>query len=188
MIPSLLAVASLALVPPGAVEVGAFARPGPEAAAFRTLAAISPTWDSPGLDASGSMPIGNGTLGANVWVEANGDLVLLVGHTDAFSECERLLKLGRVRISCDPPIDVTRGFTRSQPLTAAELAAVYPLAALRLCVNGCTWTARTATDPSEYGLSRMAFTWPVIRALAQVDPDEVQDRLLRTDAIISEEP
>lgn len=85
-------------------------------------------------------------------------------------------------------VDVTRGFTRSQPLTAAELAAVYPLAALRLCVNGCTWTARTATDPSEYGLSRMAFTWPVIRALAQVDPDEVQDRLLRSDAIISEEP
>jgi hypothetical protein len=26
-------------------------------------------WDSPSRDASGSMPIGNGDLGANVWVE-----------------------------------------------------------------------------------------------------------------------
>jgi hypothetical protein len=135
MIPSLLAVASLALIPPDAVEVGAFARPGPEAAALRTLAGISPTWDSPGLDAAGSMPIGNGTLGANVWVEANGDLVLLVGHTDAFSECERLLKLGRVRISCDPPIDVTRGFSQRLDLERGTITVEADGATLETLVD-----------------------------------------------------
>lgn len=36
-------------------------------------------WDSPSRDSSGSMPLGNGDIGANVWVEENGDLVFYVG-------------------------------------------------------------------------------------------------------------
>ena len=71
------------------------------------LARHDVVWTSPGLSAAGSMPLGNGALGANVWVEANGDLLLLLSHTDSFSECERLLKLGRVRIACQPPLDVS---------------------------------------------------------------------------------
>ena len=34
-------------------------------------------WDTPSGDSRGSMPLGNGDLGANVWVEPSGDLVLL---------------------------------------------------------------------------------------------------------------
>ena len=59
-------------------------------------------WTTPSADASASMPIGNGTLGANVWVEKNGDLVLLLSRTDAWSETDRLLKLGRVRVRLEP--------------------------------------------------------------------------------------
>lgn len=70
------------------------------------------TWGTPGGNAAGSVPIGNGSLGANVWVEESGDLLLLLSHTDSFSEAERLLKLGRVRISFDPPIDVNSGFVQ----------------------------------------------------------------------------
>jgi hypothetical protein len=33
-------------------------------------------WDSPSADYNGSMPIGNGELAANVWVEPTGDLVV----------------------------------------------------------------------------------------------------------------
>ena len=62
------------------------------------------TWTSPSEDARGSMPIGNGDVGANVWVEANGDLLFLLSKTDAWSENCRLLKLGRVRVTCDPPL------------------------------------------------------------------------------------
>jgi len=61
-------------------------------------------WDSPGKDAFGSMPLGNGDIGANVWVEDSGDIVLLPGKTDAFDEFNRLLKLGRVRIKTQPSI------------------------------------------------------------------------------------
>ena len=39
------------------------------------LDAYNVVWDSPSDDQHGSMPIGNGDLAANVWVEPNGDLV-----------------------------------------------------------------------------------------------------------------
>jgi hypothetical protein len=59
-------------------------------------------WDSPSKDAAGSMPIGNGEVGLNVWIEENGDLVFYISRTDAWSECNRLLKLGRVRVRLAP--------------------------------------------------------------------------------------
>jgi alpha-L-fucosidase 2 len=59
-------------------------------------------WDSPSQDHNGSMPIGNGNIGVNTWVEPNGDLLLLMSKTDAWSENCRLLKLGRVRIKLFP--------------------------------------------------------------------------------------
>jgi hypothetical protein len=32
-------------------------------------------WDTPSRDSSGSMPLGNGDIGLNVWVEEEGDLL-----------------------------------------------------------------------------------------------------------------
>jgi Domain of unknown function (DUF5703)/Glycosyl hydrolase family 95 catalytic domain len=60
------------------------------------------TWDSPSTDSSGSMPLGNGHIGLNVWVEGDGDLVFHIGTTDAWSGNARLLKVGRIRVSLDP--------------------------------------------------------------------------------------
>ena len=48
------------------------------------------------------MPIGNGEIGANVWVEENGDLLFYLSKTDAWSENGRLLKLGKVRVALAP--------------------------------------------------------------------------------------
>jgi hypothetical protein len=54
-------------------------------------------------DASGSMPIGNGDFGANVWVEqSTGDLLLLLSKTDAWDENSINLKVGRIRIMMSP--------------------------------------------------------------------------------------
>ncbi len=61
-------------------------------------------WDSPSADSSGSMPLGNGDIGLNLWVEPNGDLVFYLSKTDAWSENNRLLKLGRVRVSLEPSL------------------------------------------------------------------------------------
>ena len=60
------------------------------------------TWTRASRDSTGSMPVGNGDIGLNVWVEEGGDLLFLVGKTDAWSETGRLLKLGRIRVSCTP--------------------------------------------------------------------------------------
>lgn len=67
-------------------------------------------WDSPSKNSSGSMPIGNGDVGLNVWVEENGDLLLLISKTDAWCENSRLLKVGRVRIALSPS-----PFVKGQP-------------------------------------------------------------------------
>lgn len=62
-------------------------------------------WHSPSVDFNGSMPIGNGDIGANVWVEqASGDLILLLAKTDAWDENGTLLKIGRLRVDFDPPV------------------------------------------------------------------------------------
>lgn len=61
-------------------------------------------WDTPSQDSSGSMPLGNGDIGVNVWVEPNGDLVFYLSKTDAWSEINRLLKLGKVRVTLSPPL------------------------------------------------------------------------------------
>ena len=59
-------------------------------------------WDSPSKDATGSMPLCGGNLGLNVWVEGD-DLLFYIGHPDSRIENEKLVKLGRVRISLSPP-------------------------------------------------------------------------------------
>jgi hypothetical protein len=67
-------------------------------------------WDSPSADCHGSMPIGNGDLGANVWVEPSGDICFYLSKTDSWDEHSELLKLGklRVRLTPNPFTNVTR--------------------------------------------------------------------------------
>ena len=43
-------------------------------------------WETPSENETGSMPLGNGDLGLNVWVEPGGDVLLLIGKTDAWDE------------------------------------------------------------------------------------------------------
>ncbi|MDD5707407.1 MAG: DUF5703 domain-containing protein, partial [Kiritimatiellae bacterium] len=48
------------------------------------------------------MPLGNGDVGINVWVEGNGDLLFYVSKVDAFDDRHRLPKLGRIRVHLHP--------------------------------------------------------------------------------------
>ena len=65
------------------------------------LAKYTEVWTRPSKNASGSMPIGNGDIGLNLWCEQDGDLLFYISKTDAWSENAELLKIGRVRISFD---------------------------------------------------------------------------------------
>ena len=63
------------------------------------------TWTTRGAwsahGALGSMPIGTGRTGANVWVDDEG-LRVLISATDSYSELSQLMKIGMVHVQLDP--------------------------------------------------------------------------------------
>jgi hypothetical protein len=72
-----------------------------------TLEQCNVSWDSASDNSSGSMPLGNGDIGLNVWVEAaSGDLLFYISKTDAWGDDVRgdngLIKVGRVRVKVTP--------------------------------------------------------------------------------------
>lgn len=94
------------------------------------------TWTQQGRDYRDSMPIGNGDIGANVWTEQNGDVVLLLGTTDAYTENGELVKLGRVRISTSPALFAGRRFfQRLEPQEGAIEIESGTQGALRIWVD-----------------------------------------------------
>ena len=71
-------------------------------------------WNTPSLHSGGSMPLGNGAMGMNVWVEEGGDLLFYLSRTDAMSEVNRLMKLGRIRVALSPnPFDKGNPFAQT---------------------------------------------------------------------------
>lgn len=61
-------------------------------------------WEGQSENSWGSMPIGNGDIGSNAWVDKKGDLTLIISKTDSHSEIGRLLKIGKIKISFTPNI------------------------------------------------------------------------------------
>lgn len=69
-----------------------------------------------------SMPLGNGDITVNAWVEKGGDLMLYLGKSDAWAESTRLLKAGRVRVRLSPnPFDGTESYVQALRLADGKL-------------------------------------------------------------------
>ncbi len=100
-----------------------------------TLAKYNVLWDSPSADAHGAVPIGNGDVGINAWVEPSGDLVFYVSKTDAWDENGRLCKVGRVRVTFDPPLPVANGFRQELKLREGVIAITAGKSQLDLWVD-----------------------------------------------------
>ena len=84
-------------------------------------------WTEPGVTAYASLPIGNGDLVANVWLnETNGtanssityDIYLLFAKADAYDLTAQRLKVLQSKISFDPPILYTAGQFRESLLVS----------------------------------------------------------------------
>ncbi|MTD52450.1 aminotransferase class III-fold pyridoxal phosphate-dependent enzyme [Amycolatopsis pithecellobii] len=88
---------------------------------------------------------------------------------------EVAIAAGYAMLRKDDPLtaaaEVVAGFHAVVPITAEELAVIYPLAATRLCMNAVTWYRRVAESGSEYGRSRSRHVWPTIRKLTRTPPD-----------------
>ena len=71
--------------------------PAPDA-----LDSYNVVWETPSENYGGSLPLGNGDLGLNVWVEADGDVQFFISKTDAWDDNARLVKVGKVRVHLEP--------------------------------------------------------------------------------------
>ena len=78
-------------------------------------------WNSPSNDARGSMPLGNGDVGVNAWVEPSGDLIFYISKTDAWDENGRLCKIGRVRVKFKPALVIGNGFRQELKLAEGRI-------------------------------------------------------------------
>lgn len=93
-------------------------------------------WDSPSEGGHGSMPIGNGDIGANVWVEQNGDLCFYLSKTDAVDEHARFVKLGKLRVRLSPnPFVKTDGFRQRLDLKNGVICLSAAAADLRFWID-----------------------------------------------------
>ncbi len=84
------------------------------------------SWNVPGPGSAQSMPIGNGDIGLNVWVEQNGELIFYISKTDAWGPDVRgskgLMKIGCVRVSLVPsPLTAGSFFLQTLRLHEGEI-------------------------------------------------------------------
>lgn len=93
-------------------------------------------WYSPSKDFNGSMPLGNGDIGANVWVDQEGDIHLYISKTDSWGGCGRLLKIGKVRVRCEPAL-VSPGsaFQQTLDLESGSIEIYTPDKNLRIYID-----------------------------------------------------
>ena len=107
--------------------------------AMPTLNDYDVVWKSPSTDATGSMPIGNGEVVLNTWVEAkSGDILILIGRTDALSEISRVLKLGQVRVKFTPSPFTQKDFVQHLVLKNGQIKFNGSGDALQLFVDSNT--------------------------------------------------
>jgi alpha-L-fucosidase 2 len=79
-------------------------------------------WTTPSADARGSMPLGNGEIGLNAWMDARGDLSFYIGKTDSWEDNSRLAKVGKVRLRLAPnPIRPGAAFRQELNLPNGEI-------------------------------------------------------------------
>ncbi len=101
----------------------------------RALPDYNISWTAPGLNSQGSMPLGNGDIGINAWVERNGDLLFYLSKTDAWSENGQLLKLGKIRVTLSPKPLVDKSFIQKLKLQQGEILVSYGKTNIRLWID-----------------------------------------------------
>ncbi|MFM2171327.1 MAG: hypothetical protein RI957_1556 [Verrucomicrobiota bacterium] len=87
-----------------------------------TLTDYNEVWTTPSTYSWESMPLGNGETTLNLWVEGNGDLLFYIGRSDAESEANTNIKLGRVRVKLSPnPFATGQPFNQTLDLATGRI-------------------------------------------------------------------
>jgi len=83
-------------------------------------------WDSPSETVGGTMPLGNGEVALNAWIEPSGDLRFYIARTDSWGDNARLLKVGSVRIRVgDGSPERTKTFRQALTVEDGTMSARY---------------------------------------------------------------
>jgi alpha-L-fucosidase 2 len=149
-------------------------------AAFSRLDAYNVVWTSPSESSAGSMPLGNGDIGLNVWVEKNGDLLFYLSKTDAWGDNvagnKGLLKLGRVRVRLAPALSVAEGaFRQTLVLRDAAIEVQGGPTSLRVWVDANRPVVRVEAGGTDKFQMQVGFE--TLRPVADKDtaPDTISE-------------
>ena len=124
------------------------------------LDACNVEFTAPVKDSRGSMPLGNGDIGLNVWTEENGDLLFYIGKTDAWLDNQTmdLVKVARVRVSLSPSPFVGGGrFSQTLKLREGEIVVEGPEGRLRVWVDANAPVIRVETATKSPATTTISF-------------------------------
>ena len=124
-------------------------------------------WTTPSSSVAGSMPLGNGKLGVNVWADATDTVWLLLSHVDALDENTNLDKLGRVAVRATTVADgnATRAapaqsFRQEMHLTNATVTIDLPSGVhVHVWVDATADAVRVASSGSLHKLEATLEVW-----------------------------
>jgi hypothetical protein len=82
-------------------------------------------WDSPSKNTYETMPLGNGEVAANAWIDEAGNLRFYISRIDAIDENGQLLKVGAIKISPSNPVSAQASFKQTLDVERGVLEASY---------------------------------------------------------------
>ncbi|MDR2704322.1 MAG: DUF5703 domain-containing protein [Planctomycetaceae bacterium] len=157
-------------------------------------------WETPSKNVYETMPLGNGEVGINAWIDETGDLKFYIARIDSLDEFARILKLGSVRIRIGEPdkkrtaqsfrqiLDVKRGVLEAsygidaekvslrlwvdanRPVIVVEITAGKPVTATAF---GEIWrTKQEKIPPTEYSDFYCVSKFEML-----VEPDNILENL-----------
>ena len=118
-------------------------------------------WNSPSKNASGTMAIGNGDVGTNVYAVENGSLYLLLSKNDAYTYCGDIFKTGRIKITFFPnPFTTDRRFVLELDLETASVNISSEDLKIRIWVDANNLVYHVSADSKmEYKVSVGSNLW-----------------------------
>jgi hypothetical protein len=119
-------------------------------------------WTTPSKGVTGSMPLGNGKLGLNVWADSGNVVWLLLSHVDALDENTNLDKLGRVKIEAviSQPLLVAQAFKQEMHLPNQTVSIdLTSGVSLDVWVDATTDAVRVASTGAAHKLQATLEIW-----------------------------
>ena len=92
-------------------------------------------WDTPSKNTYETMPLGNGEVAVNAWIDDAGTLRFYISRIDAIDENGQLLKVGALKISPGNPVSTPSSFRQTLDVKRGVLEAVYGDLAYKLWID-----------------------------------------------------